>query len=204
MNEVKELFVIEEKRGINTVNARELHERLEVGRDFTTWIKDKIETYGFIKGEDYIDLLTKSGEQVSGRKTIREYHISIDMAKELSMVENNDIGKACRKYFIKAEKEFKKIQAARLAGIQARRTLTDEIRDSGENERMHGHGYSTYTNLAYKLTGIEKGSRESLAPDDLKRLDGAESMMKLLIEMGKNYNDIKDTLRPIFKEADNE
>lgn len=91
---------------IQTVNARELHEFLGVGRDFTNWIKARIDKYDFVEGVDY--LLAKIGEQLSsGTKYKSDYHISINMAKELSMVENNEKGKEARRYFIECEKKSK-------------------------------------------------------------------------------------------------
>ena len=73
---------------MNTVDARELHELLGVGRDFSNWIKTRIEKYEFAEGIDFItnvcspDLATKG----RGGHNIVEYHISTDMANELSMV----------------------------------------------------------------------------------------------------------------------
>lgn len=97
---------------IETVNARELHGFLGVGRDYTSWIKGRIEKYGFEEGVDFCSFLSEStgnrsskgcafdsnemGNQASGRGGDRrsiEYHISIGMAKELAMVENNDQGR---------------------------------------------------------------------------------------------------------------
>ena len=87
---------------IETVNARELHSFLEVGKDFSTWIKGRIEQYDFIENIDYV-VFPNSGEnasdspirgnQASGRGGDRrsiEYHVSLDMAKELAMVERNE------------------------------------------------------------------------------------------------------------------
>ncbi len=66
---------------VQTVNARELHAFLEVGKDFSTWIKDRIAQYEFIEGCDY--LLTEIGERLpSGTKYRKEYYIALDMAKE--------------------------------------------------------------------------------------------------------------------------
>lgn len=91
---------------IETVNARELHSFLEVGKDFSTWIKNRIEQYGFVEGVDY--LLHKFMEQLpSGAKQKIDYHISIDMAKELAMVERNDKGREARQYFIECERRLK-------------------------------------------------------------------------------------------------
>ena len=105
-NEIELLKIINEG-GIQTVNARNLHLFLKVGKDFSSWMKDRIEKYGFIEGEDFSPNLVKSPK---GRPTI-EYHISLDMAKELSMVQNNERGREARRHFIKIEKHLRHIKA---------------------------------------------------------------------------------------------
>ena len=88
----------------NTVSGRELHEFLESKRDFTTWIKDKINKYGFVEGIDF------TFHKFVERKTWKhDYEITVDMAKELSMIENNDKGKQARRYFINCEKKLKEV-----------------------------------------------------------------------------------------------
>ena len=82
------------------VDARELHEFLESKQDFTDWIKNRIGKYGFIEGEDFTIILGKS---TGGRPSI-EYTLTIDTAKEIAMVENNEQGHIIRKYFIEVEK----------------------------------------------------------------------------------------------------
>ena len=90
---------------MNAVNARELWGKLGSKQDFSTWIKAKIEKYEFVEGVDY--LLHKFMEQLpSGAKSKIDYFISLDMAKELSMVENNAQGKIARRYFIECEKKM--------------------------------------------------------------------------------------------------
>jgi len=99
---MNELIKIEEKNGIETVNARELHEFLESKQEFSNWIKNRITKYGFIEEIDFtVDKF------INGKATQKDYHITLDMAKELSMVENNDKGKEARKYFISIEKKSK-------------------------------------------------------------------------------------------------
>lgn len=87
------------------VNARELHEFLENKRQFADWIKQRISQYGFIENEDFT-----VHKFVNGKATQIDYVITIDMAKELSMVENNENGKAARKYFIQCEKQIKEVK----------------------------------------------------------------------------------------------
>lgn len=87
-------------------DARTLHSFMEVRRDFTTWIKGRIRKFGFVEGVDY--LLTKSGERLpSGTKYSSDYHLTLDMAKELAMVENNPKGREARRYFIDCEKQLR-------------------------------------------------------------------------------------------------
>ncbi len=105
---MKQLITInKDQNGTKTVNARDLHAFLEIGKDFSTWIKDRINKYDFIEGEDFTLTLPKTREQVShGGHNAKNYHISLDMAKELSMVERNTKGKEARKYFIACEKKM--------------------------------------------------------------------------------------------------
>lgn len=91
--------------GEKVVDARELCGFLNVGRDFSTWLKDRIEKYGFIEGEDFSPVLGKTSS--SGGRPTKEYILKLDMAKELAMVENNEQGRKARKYFIEIEKRFR-------------------------------------------------------------------------------------------------
>lgn len=85
------------------VNARDLHSVLESGQEFTAWIKNRIEKYGFIEGDEFLINLSKTSGIFGGRSKT-EYHLSVDMAKELCLVEANDKGRQARKYFIEMEK----------------------------------------------------------------------------------------------------
>ncbi|WP_434352984.1 antA/AntB antirepressor family protein [Psychrobacter sp. HD31] len=87
------------------VNARDLHEFLGVGKDFATWIKQRIADYDFIEGVEFSPILGKTSKGLFGGRPKTEYHLSLDMAKELSMVERNDKGRQARRYFIACEKQ---------------------------------------------------------------------------------------------------
>ena len=102
---MKELIKITEKEGQQLVDARELHEFLGNRRQFTDWIKQRISQYGFIENEDFsISQICEKG----GRPRT-DYIITVDMAKQLSMVENNEKGNQARKYFIQCEKKLKEV-----------------------------------------------------------------------------------------------
>ena len=102
---MKELIkVTESVDGEQFVDARELHKFLESKRQFSNWIKQRIDAYGFNIEEDF----TINKFIYTDRPPRKEYTLTLDMAKELAMVENNKQGKKARQYFIAVEKEFKK------------------------------------------------------------------------------------------------
>ena len=100
--------------GVSCVSARELHEGLGVEQRFNDWINRRIKKYGFEENTDYTCLTQKRVTQrTNGQKgtaTEKDYIITIDMAKELCMVENNDLGRKFRKYFIACEKKLQEVQ----------------------------------------------------------------------------------------------
>ena len=108
-NSTELIKITTNESGVNCVSARELHEGLEVKRDFTTWIKGRITKYNFEENTDYI-VFTKMGENPQGGRPQQDYIITVDMAKELCMVENNDLGRKFRKYFIACEKKLQEVQ----------------------------------------------------------------------------------------------
>ncbi|MNW46963.1 AntA/AntB antirepressor [compost metagenome] len=123
--------------GEKVVDARELYGFLNVGRDFTNWIKDRIQKYGFIEGEDFSPILAKTSE--SGGRPRTDYILKLDMAKELAMVENNEQGRKARRYFIKVEKRFKQgeTQSVPLANMErAKITRLLQMLDMAEREKL--------------------------------------------------------------------
>lgn len=148
-----------------TVNARDLWKFLESKQDFSTWIKSRIAKYDFIENVDYT-LLHKKMEQVSGAKHLKEYHISFDMAKELSMIENNNKGKQARRYFIAMEKKAKTLlpqsfsEALFLAANQAREIELQTKRLEAQAPKVEVYnqfiGKDTYQSIGdvAKLIGI--------------------------------------------------
>ena len=88
---------------VETVNARELHAFLQSRQDFSTWIKNRIADYDFVENQDFVRFHKK---MEANNATLIDYYITLDMAKELSMVERNEKGKQARKYFIECEKQL--------------------------------------------------------------------------------------------------
>jgi anti-repressor protein len=89
---------------VSGVDARELWKFLEVETRFNDWISKRVSEYDFCESKDFYSFLSKT---INGGRPSKEYSITIDMAKELSMVERNEKGKEARKYFIECEKRLK-------------------------------------------------------------------------------------------------
>ena len=94
-------------------SARQLHSFLEVGKVFGAWLQDRIGSFGFVDGQDFViagnEFFPNLEKTPVGRPT-KEYFLTIDMAKELSMLERNDKGKQARRYFIECERRMVKAQ----------------------------------------------------------------------------------------------
>lgn len=92
----------------NKVSARELYEFLGSKRQFADWIKQRINKYGFEENIDYeiISLISQNCEikKRGGDRRSVDYIITLDMAKELSMIENSPKGREARRYFLDLEK----------------------------------------------------------------------------------------------------
>jgi anti-repressor protein len=100
---MKDLIPISNYDGKRAVSARHLHSFLECKKQFTDWVKHRIQKYGFVENVDY-QSFSLNGE--NGGRNI-EYALTLDCAKELAMVEGNAKGKQARQYFIACEKQIK-------------------------------------------------------------------------------------------------
>jgi len=119
---------------VQTVNARDLHAFLEIGRDFSNWIKDRVQQYGFLENQDFI-IFAETGEKPYSGRPAKEYALTLDMAKELSMVERNERGKQARQYFIECERRAKEAPPALNPANMSRLQLL-EMAMAAEQERL--------------------------------------------------------------------
>jgi anti-repressor protein len=146
-----------DESGNQTVSARELHVSMGVGRDFSTWIKDRIEKYGFVEGRDYQkreDLSSPvSGSSMARPQITVNYFLSLSTAKEIAMVENNEAGRRIRQYLIKVEEAWNepavvmaralqladkqiKLKDARIAELEPKAAFYDQVADSKDAIEM--------------------------------------------------------------------
>jgi len=103
MNELIKVEVNEVNEQI--VSGRVLHEFLEVKDNYTDWFKRMI-SYGFDESVDFISLSEKSDKPFGGRPRV-DHVLTLDTAKEISMIQRTAKGKKARKYFIEIEKRFR-------------------------------------------------------------------------------------------------
>lgn len=113
-------------QSVPLVDARLLHAALESSQDFSTWIKRRIQKYGFEVDVDYLlhrmvgqaptagPTFPPNGGKVFGRPA-EDYFLTLDMAKELAMVERTPRGRQARRYFIACEQQLRQLQATSIA-----------------------------------------------------------------------------------------
>lgn len=101
---MNELFKVLYDNDRITLSARELHEFLEVGTEFAKWMQ-RMSEYGFTKNVDY-EVIVKNDENSKGGRPSTDYQITVEMAKEIAMIQRSEKGKQARQYFIQLEKNW--------------------------------------------------------------------------------------------------
>lgn len=104
MNEI--IKITKDENGNSVVSGRELHDFLGVQTKYTQWF-ERMVSYGFTENVDFIGFSQKREKPTDGRPTI-DHALTLDMAKEISMIQRTEKGKQARQYFIEVEKEYKK------------------------------------------------------------------------------------------------
>lgn len=106
-----ELIKIIERDGRQLVSGRELHEFLEIRTKYEDWFRRMVE-YGFEEAIDFIRVAQKraTNNLKNPVTTVIDHAISIDMAKEISMIQRTEKGKIARQYFINCEKKLKEVK----------------------------------------------------------------------------------------------
>jgi anti-repressor protein len=150
---MNELIKIETCEGNERVNARELHSALEVSRDFSTWIKERLEKYGFREGVDFKTWSPDLGSEKHGGQNKIDYLLSVSTAKEIATVENNEKGREVRRYLIQVEEAWNTPEMvmerareasviliarmrARLAIVEPKADFFDTVADSKDAHQM--------------------------------------------------------------------
>ncbi|CAK9884226.1 MAG: hypothetical protein XXXJIFNMEKO3_00608 [Candidatus Erwinia impunctatus] len=222
-------------RETNTVSAKALHKALGVGNDFSTWLKGRVDEYGFLLGTDYIVFdssefrnqraeFNQSGKpwisKRGGDRRSKYYLLSLNMAKELAMIERNEQGRAVRRYFIQCEEALQ--VSAPLVAAEYRRQLKarinaasmfkpmcaalDTARAEQGKQTLPRH-YTNESNMIARIVlggltsrqwaqeqNITSGARDSMSAEQLEHIAYLERTNITLIEMGMSYDQRKNEL----------
>ncbi|UNE55262.1 antA/AntB antirepressor family protein [Bartonella machadoae] len=162
---------------VQTVNARELHAFLEIKARFNDWIKNRIKECKF---QENINFITLTKNLVSGGK-VKEYHITLDMAKHLSMIERNDKGHEARQYFIKCERLLKQVTIPKI--------------DYSKPEALLGVLNHLQSQIEQKDHVIAELEPKAKALDGLKRSDGLFGLIESAKMLEVRPKDLTDYLR---------
>ncbi|WP_375613964.1 antA/AntB antirepressor family protein [Bartonella sp. AP153HLJHH] len=165
---------------VQTVNARELHAFLEIGKDFSNWITDRIKKYNLLENQDFVwsPNLASKGRGGHNRK---DYHLTLSVAKELSMLENNKKGREARLYFIKCERLLKQV-------------VTPQV-DYSKPEALLGVLNHLQSQIEQKDNTIAELTPKAKALDGLKRSDGLFGLIEAAKMLEVRPKDLTDYLR---------
>lgn len=138
MNELIKTF--KQNDGSVAVDGRDLHDFLEVETPYTKWI-DRMMEYGFAENVDFsvFDKNVHDNTAFGGVRKIKDHALTLDMAKELSMIQRTEKGKQARQYFIAMEKQAKSKQQLPLPKDypSALRALADSVEENQKLESQN-------------------------------------------------------------------
>lgn len=204
----------------SVVSAKALHNALDVGRVFASWFNSRVSQYAFISGMDFDQLTPERVEIIGAGRPEVDYAISVNMAKELAMVERNDQGRAVRRYFIQCEEELQRQAPEKAAQLRrelkARITVASYFRpmcaalDAHRAElgkATQHHHYTTESNMLARIVlggmtakmwaktnDITGEPRDSMSTAQLEHLSYLEQTNITLLELGKDYPQRKTEL----------
>lgn len=110
MNDLIKVKFDETAGNMPTISGRELHQALEVGTQYTKWF-DRMCGYGFSENADFVTVSQKRLTAQGNETTFTDHALSLDMAKELCMIQRTPKGKECREYFLEIERRWNSPEA---------------------------------------------------------------------------------------------
>lgn len=183
--------IIENGNGQKAVSARHLHAYLEIKSDFTDWCKRMFD-YGFDKNTDYI-ILPKNKENNISKSNPIDYAFTLDMAKELSMLQRTEKGKQARLYFIEMEKIARSvIEPINPFTTMSRKEmllLAAELEEENERLQIELKAASIENETLQIVTDLQKQQLQLAAPkvkyvEDVLKSESAHTTTIIAKEMG--------------------
>ena len=177
---MNELLKINYEAEQPTVSARDLHEALEIKSKYADWFKN-MSAYGFVENMDYF---TFSKNLENGGRTI-DHNISVDMAKQICMIQRSEKGKLYRQYFIDLEKAWNTPEQVMARALKLADKTIDTLKEENkklieDNERMRPKEI---------FADAVKASDSSILIGDLAKIlrqNGVDTGQKRLFEQLRN------------------
>lgn len=113
-----------------TLSARELHEFLEIKTEFAKWMQRMCE-YGFDENHDY-RVFVKNDDNSKGGRPSTDYEITLDMAKEIAMIQRSEKGKEVRQYFLELERKWNSPEAVMNRALEYSRKQLKTLMDKNQ------------------------------------------------------------------------
>lgn len=199
------IAIIQQDTDRPTISGRELHAKLEIDTPYTMWFSRMCE-YGFIEDQDYVtNLLDRSDGQAGKPRT--DHQLTIDMAKEICMLQRSEQGKAVRRYLLEVERQWNTPEAVM---SRALRMANDRLaRLTGEMQQLRAVNSDLTVQMQiaqpkadYFDSLIERGVNISIR-ESAKQLGVKErEFVRFLTEHKYLYRDKKGKLTPYAQYAD--
>lgn len=167
-----------------TVSARELHEHLKIGTKFTTWF-ERMKEYGFSEGNEFFPKMGETSQ--SGGRPQTDYEISVDMAKQICMIQRTPEGKEIRQYLIDLEKAWNTPEQVFARALKMADKTIAKLKDENKSLERKIEADKPKTIFADAVSA----SHTSILIGDLAKLicqNGVQIGQKRLFEWLRNNN----------------
>lgn len=195
---MNELIKINYESDRPTVLARDLHEFLEVKTAYKDWFPRMCE-YGFAEGEDYCSFLSDRSDGLPG-KPRQDAQLTIDMAKEICMLQRNEKGKQARQYFLQLEREWNSPEAVMSRALRMAEERLERFKAINANLSVQNAIMQPKAEYFDGLCDRESltGVRETAKLLGMKQND----FVKWLIDHKYIYRDKRSRLMPYAEHVD--
>lgn len=207
---MSDLIPLANKDGIQAVMGRDLHQFLEVSTEYRHWFPRMLD-YGFEEGKDFAVKNDRVQDSLGRRREMRNHIISLDMAKEISMIQRTDKGKQARQYFIECEKRAQSAPQLTGAQLMAKALLEAE----STMKELEARATTAEAILEASAPALEYHEKFIAEDDDLTKIDDfartygstgpkvremlADKNIAFRTKIGHRWSDSKQMMEPQYE-----
>ena len=149
-------------KGESLVSARELYDFLGLSKRFSAWIETYIgnEDYGFVENEDFTSVLTSTVVNNGAKRELQDYALTLDMAKELSMLSKTEKGKKARKYFIEVERAWNSPEMIMKRALEIANKKVEQLQLENNHKQEVIQGFTDNISISDKRSILNKVIRK--------------------------------------------